>query len=60
MWNAPGSNRTSPETIRKIFGSDTRNIHYNKRFQSKIELQGPLFQLPAGQLRMATGGRVPH
>jgi iron complex outermembrane receptor protein len=56
VWNPPGSNRTSPEVLRRIVGSDNRNIHYNKQFQTKLEFQGPLFELPAGQLRMATGG----
>ena len=55
VWNPPSSNRTSPDTLRKIYGSDSRNIHYNKQFQTKLEFQGPLFALPAGELRMATG-----
>lgn len=57
VWNAAGAgNRTSEATLRSILGSDTRTEHFNKQHQTKIEFQGPLFDLPAGKLRMGVGG----
>jgi iron complex outermembrane receptor protein len=56
VWNPAATNRTSAATLRSLYSNATSNTHFNTLFQSKIEFQGPLFSVPAGEVRMATGG----
>lgn len=56
IWNPIATNRTSPEVIRSLYVNDTSNVNINTMEQAKLEAQGPLFSLPAGQVRLAVGG----
>ncbi len=56
IWNPVGSNRTSAEVIRSLYVNDTSNVNLNTAEQAKLEAQGPLFSLPAGDVRLAVGG----
>ncbi|MEQ8935398.1 MAG: TonB-dependent receptor, partial [Amphiplicatus sp.] len=56
IWNPIGaSNQTSDAVLRSLYGSDSTNIHYNRFSQTKFEVQGELFNVPAGIVRMAVG-----
>lgn len=56
VWNAVGAgNRTSDTVWRSIYGADGQNVNYNTFNQTKLDLQGSLFALPAGDVRMAVG-----
>ena len=55
VWNGLSNNRTSREVWNKLYSNNTNNEHYNVFMQNKIEVQGGLFDLPAGQVRIAAG-----
>lgn len=55
VWNPVGSNLTSAEVWKRLYSVNTNNEHDNNFYQIKLEAQGGLFDLPAGQVRMATG-----
>ncbi|RAK50776.1 TonB-dependent receptor domain-containing protein [Phenylobacterium deserti] len=56
VWNGPGSNRTRADLIRSWYVNDSENTNYNQINQTKLEFQGPIFSVPAGQVRLAFGG----
>lgn len=56
VWNPVGSNLTSDQVMRDLYSQSSENTHTNWFNQTKLEFQGPLFELPAGLLRMAFGG----
>jgi len=58
VWHAPGSNLTSPQVANGLYSANTSNTNLNTFNQAKLALDGPLFALPAGDLRMAVGGEV--
>jgi iron complex outermembrane recepter protein len=55
VWNPVGSSQTSDAVLRDLYAQSSENTHTNWFNQTKVELQGPVFQLPAGLLRMAVG-----
>jgi iron complex outermembrane receptor protein len=54
VWAANGG-ASSPATLGQAYSQNQINMHWNSYNQSKLELQGVLFNLPAGRLRMAAG-----
>lgn len=54
VWNANGGN-SSAATIKQLYSLNQNNTHWNSFNQSKLEVQGPLFDLPAGPVRFAAG-----
>jgi iron complex outermembrane receptor protein len=58
VWNAPGTNLTSPTVAKGLYSANTSNTNLNTFNQVKLALEGPLFALPGGDLRMAVGGEV--
>ncbi|MEO9131939.1 MAG: TonB-dependent receptor, partial [Sphingomonas sp.] len=56
VWSAPGSSRSSAATLRSLYGADSQNTNYNTFNQIKLDFQGKLFSLPAGDVKMAFGG----
>lgn len=56
VWNTGAANRTSAATLRSLYGADTQNTNYNTFNQIKLDFQGGLFNLPAGQVKLAFGG----
>lgn len=55
VWNPPESNRTSPEVLAML--TDNRNSTIGKNIinQFRVGMDGELFQLPAGAVRVAVG-----
>ena len=58
VWNAPGANLTSPAVYNSLYSYNTSNTNLNTFNQAKLSAEGPLFALPAGDVRMAVGGEV--
>jgi iron complex outermembrane receptor protein len=58
VWNPVGSNLTSPDVAKGLYSANTSNTNLNTFNQAKLALEGPLFALPAGAVRMAVGGEV--
>lgn len=56
IWSPVGSNRTSEAVLRSLYVNDTSNVNFNTSEQAKLEAQGPLFDVPAGKVRLAVGG----
>jgi iron complex outermembrane receptor protein len=54
MWN-PNGGGSSAATLQSLYSLNSNNTHWNSYNQSKLEVQGILFNLPAGPLRMAAG-----
>lgn len=55
VWNPPGSNLTSPAVMRSIYSLNNENTNYNTTNQTRLTVQGPVFDLPAGELKVAVG-----
>jgi iron complex outermembrane receptor protein len=55
VWNDVASNRTSAAVWRRIYSNDTMSEHYNSFMQGKLEIQGGVFNLPGGRVRVAAG-----
>jgi len=56
VWSPAGSNRTSAQVIKSLYATSTSNVNYNSFEQAKLEAQGTLFSLPAGNVKLAFGG----
>jgi iron complex outermembrane receptor protein len=54
VWGANGG-RTSAEVLRRLYSNNTMTEHYNVMNQTRLETQGLLFSLPAGDVRAALG-----
>jgi iron complex outermembrane receptor protein len=54
VWGTNGG-ASSATTLAQAYSQNQINIHWNNFNQSKLEVQGILFNLPAGPLRMAAG-----
>jgi iron complex outermembrane recepter protein len=55
VWNAGSANRTNPLVMESLYTNDTQNNNYNTFNQARVALQGDLFQLPAGPVKVAIG-----
>ena len=53
---ALGSNRTNPLVMNSLYTSNTQNNNYNTFNQFRAVVQGDLFNLPAGPVKIAVGG----
>ncbi len=60
VWNPLASNRTSQSVYNYIYSANTNSEHQNNMYQGKLEVQGPLFSLPGGEVRMAAGAEYMH
>jgi len=58
VWHGLGSNLTSPSVYNSLYSYNTSNTNLNTFNQAKLSADGPLFELPAGEVRMAIGGEV--
>jgi iron complex outermembrane receptor protein len=56
VWNAGSANRTNPLVLESLYTNDTQNNNYNTFNQARVALQGELFNLPAGPVKVAVGG----
>ena len=55
VWNAGSANRTNPLVLDSLYTNNTQNNNYNTFNQMRLALQGSLFDLPAGPVRLAVG-----
>src|SRR5688572_28167410 len=56
VWTAPGANRTDPLVMASLYSQNTQNNNYNTFNQVRAVIQGDLFNMPAGPLKIAFGG----
>jgi iron complex outermembrane receptor protein len=55
VWNPIGSNQTNPLVLNRLYTNNTQNNNYNTFDQARLVLDGSLFDLPAGPVRVAVG-----
>ena len=55
VWNEGSANRTNPLVLDSLYTNNTQNNNYNTFNQARLVLQGELFELPTGPLRIAVG-----
>ena len=58
VWNPVGSNLTSANVIRSLSSAQTITPIYNSTNQVRGSINGTLFALPGGDLKVALGGEV--
>jgi iron complex outermembrane receptor protein len=56
VWNTGAANRTNPLVMDALYSNNTQNNNYNTVNQARLVLNGELFDMPAGPLRIAVGG----
>jgi iron complex outermembrane recepter protein len=56
VWNSGSANRTNPLVWNSLYSYNTQNNNYNTFNQARITLQGELFDMPAGAVKVAVGG----
>ena len=56
VWNAGAANRTDPLVLDRLYTNNTQNNNYNTFNQFRVVVQGELFDMPAGPLKIAVGG----
>ncbi len=56
VWNSGSANRTNPLVMNSLYSNNTQNNNYNTMNQLRLVLQGDLFNLPAGPVKLAVGG----
>jgi iron complex outermembrane receptor protein len=56
VWNPQATNRTNPLVLNNLYTSNTQNNNYNTFNQLRAVVQGDLFNLPAGPVKLAVGG----
>nr|WP_298723010.1 TonB-dependent receptor [uncultured Steroidobacter sp.] len=55
VWNPLGSNLTSPAVMRQLYSANTENTNFNTTNQTRLTFQGPVFNVPAGEVKVAVG-----
>jgi iron complex outermembrane recepter protein len=55
VWNPRGTNRTSPEVLRRLQDSRNSQVARQVMQQYNLKLDGSLFPLPGGDVRIAVG-----
>jgi iron complex outermembrane receptor protein len=56
VWNEGSANLTNPFVMNSLYTSNTQNNNYNTFNQLRAVVQGDLFDLPAGPVKLAVGG----
>jgi len=56
VWNSGPANRTNELVMNSLYTNNTQNNNYNTFNQFRVVVNGDLFNLPAGPLKMAVGG----
>jgi iron complex outermembrane receptor protein len=56
VWNPVETNRTSASVLRNLYRANSENTNYNTFNQIRLNVQGSLFALPGGDLKVAVGG----
>lgn len=55
VWHAGSANLTNPLVLDALYTSNSQNNNYNTVNQARVVLNGELFEMPAGPLRIAVG-----
>jgi iron complex outermembrane receptor protein len=55
VWRGGADNRTDDFVLDRLYTSNTQNNNYNTMNQARLVLNGELFDMPAGPLRIAFG-----
>ncbi len=55
VWNPLGSNLTSPAVLRQLYSNNNENTNFNTTNQTRLTFQGPVFNVPAGEVKVAVG-----
>jgi iron complex outermembrane receptor protein len=58
VWSPAGSNKTTAQTIRSLNSVQTLTPIYNSTNQVRGSINGSLFALPAGDVKVALGGEL--
>src|SRR5690606_37873225 len=56
VWNQGSANQTNELVLNSLYSNNTQNNNYNTFNQFRVAVQGELFDLPAGPVRIAVGG----
>ena len=56
VWRGGAANRTNPLVLNSLYTNNTQNNNYNTFNQTRAVVQGELFDLPAGPIKVAFGG----
>lgn len=56
VWNGGSANRTNPLVWNSLYTNNTQNNNYNTFNQARVTVQGGLFNMPAGEVKVAVGG----
>jgi len=56
VWNTGSANRTDPLVLDRLYTANSQNNNYNTFNQMRLVLQGDLFELPSGAVKIAVGG----
>jgi iron complex outermembrane recepter protein len=56
VWTPGSANRTNPLVLNSLYTANSQNNNYNTFNQLRAVIQGELFDLPAGPLKIAFGG----
>jgi iron complex outermembrane receptor protein len=57
VWT-PGASRSNPLMLDALYTNNTQNNNYNTFNQFRVVVQGDLFNMPAGPLKLAVGGEL--
>jgi iron complex outermembrane receptor protein len=59
VWNPAGaSNKTSTAALLNLYRGKTQTVDVNTHNQMKLDFNGPLFDMPAGPVKVAVGGEI--
>ncbi|MDB5734618.1 MAG: TonB-dependent receptor [Alphaproteobacteria bacterium] len=59
VWNAPGTaNQTSVQVLHSLSSIQTLTPIYNSTNQARASINGTLFSMPAGDVKVALGGEI--
>ena len=60
VWDAPATNKTSAAVLAGLRTANSTTINYNSFDQMRLNVDGSLFDLPAGPLKVAVGTELVH
>lgn len=56
VWNPAASNRTSDHVLQRLIDNDNQSRWYYSIKQARVSLDGTLFEIPTGEVKVAIGG----
>jgi iron complex outermembrane receptor protein len=55
VWNPSSTNQTSAAVLRSLYSNNNENTNFNTTNQMRLTFQGPVFDIPAGDVKLAVG-----